>query len=70
MFLQTLNIEWGQIDPKDNRRVKHLIFKHLFKHFYILDQMMLSMLIKNVLILYYCLITFRKSFLFLIINLF
>jgi len=19
MFLQTLNIEWGQIDPKDNR---------------------------------------------------
>jgi len=22
MFLQTLNIEWGQIDPKDNRRVK------------------------------------------------
>jgi len=20
MFLQTLNIEWGQIDPKDNRR--------------------------------------------------
>jgi len=21
MFLQTLNIEWGQIDPKDNRRV-------------------------------------------------
>jgi len=22
MFLQTLNIEWGQIDPKDKRRVK------------------------------------------------
>jgi len=22
MFLQTLNIEWGQIDPKDNRRIK------------------------------------------------
>jgi len=21
MFLQTLNIEWGQIDPKDKRRV-------------------------------------------------
>jgi len=21
MFLQTLNIEWGQIDPKDNRKV-------------------------------------------------
>jgi len=21
MFLQMLNIEWGQIDPKDNRRV-------------------------------------------------
>jgi len=20
MFLQTLNIEWGQIDPNDNRR--------------------------------------------------
>jgi len=24
MFLQTLNIEWGQIDPKDNRRVNVL----------------------------------------------
>jgi len=23
MFLQTLNIGWGQIDPKDNRRVKY-----------------------------------------------
>jgi len=22
MFLQTLNIEWGQIDPKDKRRAK------------------------------------------------
>jgi len=22
IFLETLNIEWGQIDPKDNRRVK------------------------------------------------
>jgi len=23
IFLQTLNIEWGQIDPKGHRRVKH-----------------------------------------------
>jgi len=22
-FLETLNIEWGQIDPKGNRRVKY-----------------------------------------------
>jgi len=22
IFLETLNIEWGQIDPKGNRRVK------------------------------------------------
>ena len=22
IYLETLNIEWGQIDPKDNRRVK------------------------------------------------
>jgi len=25
IFLETLNIEWGQIDPKDNRRVKTFI---------------------------------------------
>jgi len=25
MFLQMLNIEWGQIDPKDNRRVKPIV---------------------------------------------
>ena len=24
IYLETLNIEWGQIDPKHNRRVKHL----------------------------------------------
>jgi len=28
MFLQTLNIEWGQIDPKDNRRVKTKMKHH------------------------------------------
>jgi len=22
MFLQTLNIDWGQIDPNDNRRAR------------------------------------------------
>jgi len=26
MFLQTLNIEWGQIDPKDKRRVNILFW--------------------------------------------
>jgi len=25
IFLETLNIEWGQIDPKGNRRVKMVI---------------------------------------------
>jgi len=25
IFLETLNIEWGQIDPKGNRRVKRMI---------------------------------------------
>ena len=24
IYLETLNIEWGQIDPKGNRRVKAL----------------------------------------------
>ena len=24
IYLETLNIEWGQIDPKDNRRVKQV----------------------------------------------
>ncbi len=24
MYLQTLNIDWGQIDPKDNRRVNNI----------------------------------------------
>ena len=23
IYLETLNIEWGKIDPKDNRRVKN-----------------------------------------------
>ena len=27
IYLETLNIEWGQIDPKHNRRVKRLAFK-------------------------------------------
>jgi len=30
MFLQTLNIEWGQIDPKDNRRINVNIFYFIF----------------------------------------
>jgi len=30
-FLQTLNIEWGQIDPKDNRRVKCMMHVNLYK---------------------------------------
>jgi len=31
MFLQTLNIEWGQIDPKDNRRVNSFFYFHTLK---------------------------------------
>jgi len=31
MFLQTLNIEWGQIDPNDNRRVKQQNMKEISK---------------------------------------
>jgi len=34
MYLQTLNLEWGQIDPKGNRRVKmlqHLTIWNLFR---------------------------------------
>jgi len=26
IFLETSNIEWGQIDPKGNRRVKRSVF--------------------------------------------
>ena len=29
IYLETLNIEWGQIDPKHNRRVKQIINKYL-----------------------------------------
>ena len=25
IYLETLNIEWGQIDPKHNRRVKYIL---------------------------------------------
>jgi len=29
IFLETLNIEWGQIDPKGNRRVKTVNKKNI-----------------------------------------
>jgi len=31
IFLETLNIEWGQIDPKGNRRVKNVKFIAVWK---------------------------------------
>jgi len=34
IFLETLNIEWGQIDPKSNRRVKlNRTNKHIYKYY-------------------------------------
>jgi len=35
IFLETLNIEWGQIDPKGHRRVKHMM--SLTLHFTLTD---------------------------------